>query len=1061
MADFDTLLGITSKVTGQKPPSRAQEMNRMDLGPKQSDYWKHKERKELKAYEAANPGVNLTKGASYAQRAEVGLHPTEKDAIMQKIFGNDSEGRPNWRKNSTGDYIFKAPNGEEILFDERGLQWKDLADFTGSAIETAGAIGVGIAAAIFAPATVTAAAAALTWSGIVGLSILTAFGGQAAAGSVEVAAKYARDVPIDLEKTAIRRAWGTAWDAALGTFFGGLFKVFRGGAQTIVSPLAGDANAPANIAIRDAAKRVGEIPYAGIGPRANSKIELTPGQQLGSPILLRQESAGAKVPGPSGDMAKIMEAQETALNNAQGNVSGRQVSAMEVGEDILNQVDGAVKASQAQATAARGETEKAVHEGVESVREGMVTPRKSFDPEEATLLPSTTAVPIIEGAEAAGNVGVKAVLAKRDWFKNTAEKYYNQVRSLIKTEVPEGGSFIPTSNTKGEARNIIKDLMKEKDVVEDIPTGILDQFGRPITTQQVTPGKPSSAYMPPEVRRFLQGHEKLGETQTFEAIISARKIVYDAIQKGEGLPGISTRYLKKIGEALTKDLDAGIALAPGGKKGLLGSALDDASSFYKENAGQFQTPEIAGFFREASQAGQIDALGLIEKLSNGRGSVKLARQLRTMLKPDEWGQIRRGIFDDMLEKAQNNMAYDAFDPKTLYRMVRGLGPEMRKIVFGDDGKQILKLTKALEAKHGNLPLSVVRDYPNNLVGGLKKAAQIEAKERELFQNVILKKFVKGETGESSIQPDAFVRHMMESGNPAQIREVMELFSPELRSAIQDKAVQTILQDSYRKPTAMEVAKALSEGKPATMAQGDKFLELLQTGYGKDFASSEVRLNAIIGPERISQLKDIAIVSASRQRADQAAGAAGGLQAGMVIHQLMSGELIKGLSTVGKMKVVNLLMQVGWGKKWLMGGVTVPPWRGVGRSTIHAGPILDKIKTELANEPDALNQLLEKIGLDPTVTEQGQTGADFNSLQEITKESARRAGAGEAPVGVEPGGDPIADPTPPQAAPQAAPPQAAPQAAPQVEKEIDLGIAGRNTRTQKIFERIKASAGGNY
>ena len=751
-----------------------------------------------------------------------------------------------------------------------------------------------------------AAAAALglnpaTWAGLLGTVAISSFMSQAAGAGGEEASRAVEGIPRS-KTIASRRTAGTAMELSMGFGTGTILKLLRKGAGIISGPFSKGVRSEESQSVAEAATRMrGE----------KAKIDLSPAQITGSPTLARVEGMAEKIPGAGEPIKRAQQAQDEALRAYQTRVAGPPEESLSIGQRMTAELETQRQIPERAAAMAREEVERRSLSGMGAVRRDIS--------------------PVVQSVEEAGKKGLAGVLAQRETFRERVKSLYQAVRD------EPGGSdaFVPTTHVKAEAKKILNELPKEKG------------------------GQVARAYVPSEVRRFLEGHDRLSDAMTIDQIIQMRRIVNDAISQGEGLPGISTRYLRNISHALTRDLDEAVKSAP---NPAIAKKLSEASQYYKGNFQKFLEPGIAEFFREPTQRGGVTPMSLVEKLFSGRGDVDLARKLKGLLPEGDWNQLRAASFDWMLERSQNILSPGAIDPKRLASSLETMSPEMRREVFGNRWGEVLSYTRALAARYGEIPLDKVKDLGDNLVGGLRRAAKIEENAKREFENSIVRPFLKDKIGETAINPEEFVRHMMRTGSPGQIAQTMQKFTPELREKIHNKAIQHILQDSARSPTPSDVIKELGD-RPGFVLSGRSLLKNLSNGYGKDVSTSLARLRAIIGPENIQRLKDLGTIAATRERQEEAASAAGGLVAGTIIKNIMRGS-ISGAEDIAKFRLFSIIMQTKAGRAWLTSGIEVPEARNLARAAILGAETWPKIQKEFTSDPDALNQILETFGLDP-------------------------------------------------------------------------------------------------
>lgn len=191
--------------------------------------------------------------------------------------------------------------------------------------------------------------------------------------------------------------------------------------------------------------------------------------------------------------------------------------------------------------------------------------------------------------------------------------------------------------------------------VKQVPTGLVDASGAPVTREVVEGGKLSWNDLK-ELRSRIG--EEIGQQMFGEKTLKSD--------------------LRSLYAALSSDMEA-TAAAQGGKAL---TAFRKANTFYSQRAKRIEDV-IEPLLGKGSDGTPESAAALIQRIAKGGKAstdLKLLAQIRKTLKADEWGQVANGLIRELGQPA--NSPGREFAAETFLRNFSDMDPAAKNVLFG-------------------------------------------------------------------------------------------------------------------------------------------------------------------------------------------------------------------------------------------------------------------------------------------------------------------------------------------------------------------------------------------
>jgi hypothetical protein len=876
--DTGVVGGPGTKQTGVVDPSAAL---RRDLGRYQT---------EAKYKTLQSQGVDISSGGPAKVRTQLSATPKERrDELLNEAFPQG------WRQTDLG-VVATVPKEEgegtrEVLLDERGFSFGDVADMAGSAPEIAGAMGGAAAALGTLPATATAGAIG---TGVVALA--AALGGQVGGGITD-GLQIMRTGGFDFDKKEDRqmlnrivreRGMNVALDMFLdvGTVSG--IKGLSAAGRTARAPFSSSASAPGREEINEAAERLG--------------IELMPSEKTGSSAILRGEAIGEKIPGVGDVFERMKDAGTQGVRGYTDRLTQRRLTSEEVGERISQEATDEVRRRTREAGELRTQAQRTLEREIQSIadqiyRDGRVDPSR------------------------AGQMARMAIQQRKLEFDQKQDALENEAGSLVAQLPEKKQNFVPTDGIKDAAAALEQKLPPELSMDIDAEGNLVETLKQ---NQELTPGR---------LGRIIKGVQKLPENVKPEQLRAMRALISEQINSGEAVSAFSQGELMNLEKAMTEALERGIKKAPNKQ---VGQAMRDALDHYKNNVDQFRNDIVSrAISRSPGEAGGIeDRQVLPELLLNNRG--EQAQRVMDLIGPrsEAARASRRAAFEELIRRSRNReQDLDAIDPDKLFRQIEQLNKPTRKALFRERGEfPVLDRLRRLRARYDYLPADAFRSSGEEAdpIEMLKRAKQMEDELQQQFHTRVFKRFLKGEVDESAMSPSKFVRFSLNNASANEVKQMMDRLSPETAREYQ-KAVMVQLLDraSSEFNTAEDAARFVETGGALT-GSGDRLVRQFRK-YADDPEDSIKKLKNIINyktmrdvvpdsPQRgnrtpFNVLEDLAKINAARSQRAKAGEAAGGLVGGSILTNLAALN-VRTAGRVAKYRIIAELLARPATRNWL-------------------------------------------------------------------------------------------------------------------------------------------------
>lgn len=863
----------------------------------------------------------------------------------QISFLQNKYGAENVKLDARGDPMVKVidettKQPKFISTDADKLSGNDFIDLIGAAPELAGSIiamrkGRTLPGGVFRDLTLSAI-------------------GAEGAGALKDVGFQALDTGVpDFGEIATARGTMVPVDIALG----GAMALFGKAAGKVVTPF-GDSPGPIQFdAVQ--AKQYFNSKY-GID------VPFSPGEQTGNAFLMRVESMLQKLPGASGKFAEIKKEQEAAFRKIQDIALGKSTpgevipSSEEVGAAAI----GALESKVAPVVAAAGQTRTAAAQS-------------ASDAINAAVGKLTKPAPELYTSEVGAAIR-KRVTADRDAFEVAAKDLYEKAKAL-----PGGRDrILEPPSLASDASRILNKELPAKDVIKEVPTGVLDVQGNMVTRTEK--GREIlREFVPEKVVGKLRELASLKDQKlSLEDLIQMRNDVTNDIKVGESIPGAQTHFLGKIRDVLTKSIVESTEKLPGGE---LKAAWEQANAFYRDNVGKFHTGGIRGILQPAESGSFVGDSEIVGRLLSGTSKANdLFRDMGEFLGKDsvEFGMLKRSVADEILAKSSVS-GEKLIDGAAFLKNLESLYNKNREIaeqVFGKNAGELISLAKASEmAQNPNLKLDyeALKGLLGSARGGTVYAKFVEAAKAQqeldaVYRNKITKAIKERNLSETPIEPEQFVDRFLSDASQRETEQiVMSLHdNPELMQRIRQKTVQKLFYDSARKPSPTD---------PILLSQDQTRLpntESLMQAIGDQ--ASQKKLRTILGEDTFRNVIEFAKAMKPSEATEKVFSTAGGLSAGMQVGAMLRGGDLTYLANFLKYKVGAEL-------------ITNPAFQWYTKNRALSGESQHAIVNAIIASAPFITHLMTDLG------EEGAARAVYSAKQSVDKsiqnESRATPGAG--------------------------------------------------------------------
>lgn len=783
----------------------------------------------------AREGIDLdvTSGAPFGTRAGLSFAKTAeaKIARLQNAFsGSQVEATPEGHLIVRNVLDESTGRTKDLLVDEQDVTLGDVADLTKAGFQTLAEIfvlrGFGRARGMLANVTDKMGRPGR----LVSESAVGAGTSETVSGLGEAIQGYADTGEVEGGRILRESIGSAAVGTGLGIGLGGAVEGFaslkdakQGKVVGLFSP--GDDEQKGIRALDDILFQTG------------IDIEPTLGQMAKDENALRLESYMSRIPVLGRMFTAQMERQEESIRALQRKLIGQeQLQPMaDLGADMVETIRPFVDQPR---------------QAAESVKQSIVL-RAADQLEDAITKIAPTARPLTtEGT---------AVLTKLT-ARNQHDKF-REVANILFTDV--GNPEISTKPLKGLLAEVQANLPK-KTVVNE--SDLANLAGQPLAT---TEGKEIvRELVPSELLRFLKGLESLDETMPLSELRRIRNTVDDAIREGRGLEGVSTRELKQIQHALTETIEKGVEGAPDD----VAEKLTAANSFYRENIERFEVPFISRLLKETpDKPGHIGNFELLDTIRSNPDRFREIEQFLTTgitkggrLVSEQntkiFNLVRRSLMEDIFSKSRISPTGPAIiDPKKFASELEGFKPAVRASLLGAKEEVVTKnieLLKKVEEGYQDVAQDQLEAFirtPGNSVHDLSRLVTARRRDREVFENEVIKKLFKGEIDSSQIRADQALDWMLNAKNDADVAQVMALLgdNPSVQESLRRNTVASFFQEVRRKTTSADATRQ----DPSHLVDPRKLIDSLRDPQTRS------RLRLIVGDDNFQVLNNFATAQA--------------------------------------------------------------------------------------------------------------------------------------------------------------------------------------------------------
>lgn len=787
-------------------------------------------------------------GAPFLQRVGAAFR-TEPEQVVK--YWQDLYGKENVRLLDGGDVAVRVlgddGNPKFMAINEDKLTLKDMDKVAGIAPEIIGTyLGVRSGGKVL-----PTKSRFWTWAKeLTGGSI----GGEAAGAVKDMAVRDIDQMPIQPGTVLENRAMQVPADMAIGAGLSLGTKILG----KIVTPFGGEI--PAIQFDANEAKKYWEA--------KGVKLPYSSGEKTGSIFLQRSEAELKKLPGASGPFDDLRAQQQAAIQKMQDITQGVASGVMPSVEAVNERVQRVLRNElEPQEQLIRGARSKLVQEAHDDAMR---------------IIGSQTLPARMDYADDIGRTIRQRVLADRADFTAQSKLLYDAARAL------PGGSdrILAPGNIAKQAADYLEKL-PSKDVITDLPTGILGPGGQPILRTE-TGKEVFREFVPSGVVSRLQSLAASGDTKfSLQDLISMRTDVRNAIAEGEAIKGVQTHHLGQIADMLTGAIKKGVDSIPDKS---LKSAYEAAETHYRNGVERFHTRLIGSILKEPTAPGAIGDAKVFDRVASGEDSIA---ELKNFLGADssEYKMLKRGIADEIYRKSMYP-GQDLLNAKTFLSKLDALRKDQPKVfdeVFGTRGGNLLQAAQLMTIGQADKIESAVLDQAManpRAIPNLRALIDAQREQDKLYKNKILKAIGSDTLPGEGIEPSQFLNRFVDSAAPEQVTKVMSMLEsadPEAARIMRAKAVQKLLSEAGRKPGPMDrVALLLDDSRVVNT-------EALQ-GLLRDPEKKKV-YTALIGNDGMEMLDMLAKAVKPIESKERAFAAAGGISAGMQIAKFWQGGLL--------------------------------------------------------------------------------------------------------------------------------------------------------------------------
>ena len=896
-------------------------------------------------------GVDVTAGAPPNIRKEVGRQSGE-EAKLNALQELQEAGQILFYKPSKLGMIITVPSAEgpkDLLLDEIGFDGKDFLDMISEVPGIGANIAATTAAVIAFPGLITAGTIGGATIGLGTLGVISGISYFSGASASDLVNRFfTKNQIYALDQIAKDRGYEAAMAAGLDFLLIGGLKFGKGILNKFIGPVAGSGDLAVKNYLKSIAqgKQViqydnqGKIIYNKDGTPKLGDIQLTPGLITQSQTIQRVEGVTEKIPG-SADVLQvqkdIIEKQLIELEQrARGNVpvietvtmgagktakqvvyKGDDLTSAEVGENVSNYVSRELKTKESAIAFERGVVVKEADQALDNVASSLSTSGNVVKTKDA------------------GELVIDTLKTSK---KNYVDEFDKLTTTMKELDNYKGNMTIDASGINKAAKKL-----EESFPTKDLERIVNEPLGPGLGTRQTTIVE-STPILPKQLSGSILDDLKNVSDMTVDQAINFKKILKESYS-GETLPTDADKLITQI----INNIDFKIQGAIRSQGPDVLQAYNAILNHEASKGGIFTNPLIKKILDDGVEPEKVFVKQILQ------GDEAEVRILTNALGKDNpiLGDVKSAAFNEMLRKARSSLGADGSNPQILFDQIASLPESTQKFLLGKDYKKVKNLLNILAVERGIIDINQLSGMSGPLVTKLRKIVDLEKTAAKDYKNRIIKPFLKNSLDESEINPAKFVKHFLTEANPKEITTILEKFSPELQEQIKKRVVQEILE-SGRSGDPDLILKEFATGQ--TPPHPTLYKALFKFGGGDEKLARQ-KLDAILGPDVLKLLEDVAGIGAAQRKTSDVAASAGGLVSGSIVANLMNLKF-GNVASIIKYRIAAKILSSPAGVAWLTSQKQLPAF---GPKTAGFGvaskEIFDLVSEEFANEPELLKTSL--------------------------------------------------------------------------------------------------------
>lgn len=509
----------------------------------------------------------------------------------------------------------------------------------------------------------------------------------------------------------------------------------------------------------------------------------------------------------------------------------------------------------------------------------------------------------------------------RDVFWDRVSKLYNDLYS----HPLANDRIIPTGNLIARVKKLKSGLPSAEQTVSEIG---YDTYGSPFEIESVEK-VPLKEYVPDGVLSKMNDLLKLeGQKTSITDLKEIRTELNNSIKRSQAFGQVKDHYLSELASAVDQALQEGIN-STGDKS--LRTVFDRATSEYKAGIPKFKDKLLARLWAHPDEVA-VDNGTLFNSIENSPSRYK---SLVNFFGKDSEGTraFQQTVVKKLLMESLADGSARTIDIPTFLSKAQTLSSKNGQL-FKDTIGSKFQMLEGEQRVLGELKGAVDIEAMQGLLSGnppdraqIRKLIQLEKTRSKLYQNSVVKQFVQGQLGVSSIHPEDFVRSLSEA-NLKDVGQVMSILENGRHNDyildLRVKTLQTMFRKAQREATSADRARSMV-GDPTYLVS----TEGLQRVMGSD--EQQAVYKRILGPEMWTRLgnylKETLLEEQQTERARQAGFIASAASTSAGIKAFLN-PLSKGsheLTDFAKYKLLSIMMARDWGVEMLSSlGKPLPP-----------------------------------------------------------------------------------------------------------------------------------------